>query len=399
MRIRIRGPSGSTSINISESATLGDLLAQVAERTSIQHFDVKSGYPPKPLVLDQYDVSATLSDLDLKQLDGEQLIVSAKDDAQPVRGTSNATSVTIPQIEQTAQRTPNTTAAHPSAPIHTSSTTPAPSQFSFAGVGSAPSPTINNNNTNGIPNSKTLSSTSSTSSTKPPPLTLTRAQNKSLAMDAPEIPMPSRASTLVLRVMPDDNSCLFRAFGSAFLGTMDSMNELRSLIAQSIQAESETYSEVVLEQKPDQYCMWIQNEDAWGGGIELSILSKHFDIEICSIDVQSLRVDRYNEGRAKRCIIVYSGIHYDTIALSPSDAPYTHAHAPPEFDEKVFDTADDVILNKALELCKVLQGKHYYTDTAGFGVRCNICGERLVGEKGATAHAERTGHSDFKEAS
>ncbi|KAI9707143.1 MAG: ubiquitin-specific protease otu1 [Candelina mexicana] len=395
MRIRIRGPSGSTSINISDSATLGDLLAQVAEKTSIQHFDVKSGYPPKPLVLDQYDVSATLSDLDLKQLDGEQLIVSAKDDAQPVRGTNNATSVTIPQIGQTNQRTPNTTTIQPSTPIYTSSTTPAPSQFSFAGVGSAPSPTIDNN-TNGIPNSKTLSSTSST---KPPPLTLTRAQNKSFSMDAPEIPIPSRASTLVLRVMPDDNSCLFRAFGSAFLGTVDSMNELRSLIAQSIQAESETYSEVVLEQKPDQYCMWIQNEDAWGGGIELSILSKHFDIEICSIDVQSLRVDRYNEGRAKRCILVYSGIHYDTIALSPSDAPYTHAHAPPEFDQKVFDTADDVILNKALELCKVLQGKHYYTDTAGFAIRCNICGERLVGEKGATAHAERTGHSDFKEAS
>ncbi len=145
--------------------------------------------------------------------------------------------------------------------------------------------------------------------------------------------------------------------------------------------------------------MWIQTEDAWGGGIELSILSQHFDIEICSIDVQSLRVDKYNEGRPQRCILVYSGIHYDTIALSPSDAPHTQAHAPPEFDEKVFDTSDDVILIKALELCEVLQGKHYYTDTAGFSVQCNVCGEQLVGEKGASVHAARTGHYDFREAS
>lgn len=40
--------------------------------------------------------------------------------------------------------------------------------------------------------------------------------------DAPEIPLPSRNSTLLLRVMPDDNSCLFRAFGTAILPGDDS---------------------------------------------------------------------------------------------------------------------------------------------------------------------------------
>ena len=87
--------------------------------------------------------------------------------------------------------------------------------------------------------------------------------------------------------MPDDNSCLFRAFGNAVLPGDDlSMTELRSLVATSIQEQPDVYSKVVLEQEPDEYCRWIQTEDAWGGAIEMTILSQHFDIEICSIDVQ-----------------------------------------------------------------------------------------------------------------
>lgn len=87
--------------------------------------------------------------------------------------------------------------------------------------------------------------------------------------------------------MPDDNSCLFRAFGTAVLpGDDKTMTELRSLVASVIQSDPGTYTQVVLEQKPDDYCRWIQNSDAWGGAIEMGILSKHFEIEICSIDVQ-----------------------------------------------------------------------------------------------------------------
>src|SRR4030095_6096064 len=105
----------------------------------------------------------------------------------------------------------------------------------------------------------------------------------------PEIILPDRGGTLVLRIMPDDNSCLFRAIASAVLPGMDAMKELRSVIAQMIQANPDSYPKVVLDNKdPDDYCRWIQTEEAWGGQIELSILSKHFDVEICSIDVKRL---------------------------------------------------------------------------------------------------------------
>lgn len=231
------------------------------------------------------------------------------------------------------------------------------------------------------------------------PLNLTRKKHDSLDSDPPLIPVPNLDGQLVLRVMPDDNSCMFRALSSAVLGSaLDGMTELRSVVAQTIQANPELYTTGMLEKEPSAYCSWITREDSWGGGIELSILSQHFDIEIASVNVQDLRVDRFNEGKPTRCILVYSGIHYDVLAVTP------FAGAEPEFDRKVFDvvrTGDEEIdggaMQAALELCKVLQGRHYYTDTHGFTVKCNQCGETGTGQQWAVQHAKGTGHGDFGE--
>ncbi|MCJ1398747.1 ubiquitin-specific protease otu1 [Xylographa trunciseda] len=343
MRIRVRGPDGQTVITLPNDASVADLQKQISEATSIKDYDIKYGYPPQPLLLEEYSESSQITDIGI-DLNGEQLIVSEK--AGPA-----AIATSDSKVQAPVPRTKDTKAA----------------------------------------------SSSSIRDTMAPqaPLSLTR---KPPPTDAPELALPTHAGTLILRIMPDDNSCLFRAFNSAFFGAMDNMQELRSIIAQTIQAQPDAYPAVVLEKDPDDYCRWIQTSDAWGGAIELDILSRHFDIEICSIDVQTLRVDRFNEGRPSRCILVYSGIHYDTIALSPSDPPYEHAYAPPEFDTKVFEASDEGVLEKAVELCKVLQGQHYYTDTAGFSVKCNICGGVFTGEKGATEHASKTGHYDFGEA-
>ncbi|CAD6564866.1 MAG: ubiquitin-specific protease otu1 [Alectoria sarmentosa] len=369
MRVRIRGPAGQAAILLSDTATIEDLKSQISQKTSVSKFDLKYGYPPRPLSLSDYAETAKLSDIGIK-LDGEQLIVS---DTTPSASKPSPPSLFTVGRPKPLDPSPSQMLTHgakkPSSAV-------SPSSFSFADVGTAPP-----------------SSTQKTDK----PLSLTRNPT-SASLDAPELPLPSHASTLVLRIMPDDNSCLFRAFDTAFFGAMDNMTELRSIVAQNIYANPDTYSAVVLDQQPDDYCRRIQNEDAWGGAIELDILSKHFDVEISSIDVQTLRTDRFNEGRPKRCILVYSGIHYDAIALSPSDAPHKIAYAPPEFDTKIFDTQDVAVLEGAVELCRVLQGRHYYTDTAAFKTRCNICGKVSVGEKGATQHAATTGHHDFGEA-
>ena len=250
MRLRIRGPAGQAAISLSEAATIEDLRTQIIEKTSIINFDLKYGYPPRPLSLSDYAETAKLSAIGIN-LDGEQLIVSE------ISPSASKQAPSANETPKALEASLGKTIAD--GPVETRS--PPPSSFSFAGVGTAPPPSIQ----------KTQK-----------PLSLTRKPT-SASLDAPELPIPSHASTLVLRIMPDDNSCLFRAFNTAFFGAMDNVTELRSIIAQNIQANPDTYSAVVLDQQPDEYCRWIQTEDAWGGAIELDILSKHFDVEISSV--------------------------------------------------------------------------------------------------------------------
>jgi ubiquitin thioesterase OTU1 len=82
MRTRLRGPGGASTINLSDDATVGDLISQISEKTSLSSFDIKYGYPPKPLLLEKNENTLPLSKLEVK-LDGEQLTISAKVDDTP----------------------------------------------------------------------------------------------------------------------------------------------------------------------------------------------------------------------------------------------------------------------------------------------------------------------------
>lgn len=331
MRFRVRGPSGQSTVGLDETATVLDLRKQIAEKTGLASFDVKYGYPDlKPLNLNDFPADQKVVDIGIN-LNGEQLIVAAREDPVPPPGAA---------VNQPSQ--------------------PSPALPSLERPSGPPGP-------------------------------------GNAADDPPEVPSLEHSGTFVLRVMPDDNSCLFRAVGAAVMGDMDTMVELRSIIAASIQSNPTEYTQVVLGKRPDEYCQWIQNEDSWGGAIELKILSEYFNIEICSIDVQTLHMFQFNEGAPTRCIVVYSGIHYDVLALSPSAHPYSLADTAMQDDIKIFDAADPVVLEKAQEICRLLQSRHYYTDTSGFLVRCNTCGSTFTGEKGAVKHASETGHYDFGE--
>lgn len=154
MRIRIRGPSGQSTITLSESDTVGDLQTKITAVTSISNAEIKYGYPPEPLNLKDTPSTKLLSELGIK-LNGEQLIIS---DAAPQASSSHET---------------------------------------------APPP--------GPPSKRTTAQPPAKPKPKPP---------EEMGMDSPEVAVPSHSATLVLRVMPDDNSCLFRAFNSAFFGAV-----------------------------------------------------------------------------------------------------------------------------------------------------------------------------------
>lgn len=79
-RIRIRGPNGVSTVTLSEKATAGDLLREIRANTSLTKFDVKYGYPPQPLILDSE--TTPLANLEVS-LNGEQLTISSKEDTPP----------------------------------------------------------------------------------------------------------------------------------------------------------------------------------------------------------------------------------------------------------------------------------------------------------------------------
>lgn len=103
----------------------------------------------------------------------------------------------------------------------------------------------------------------------------------------------------VLRVMPDDNSCMFTAFGGA-IALDDPARHLRQKVADYIMAHPEKYSKVILGDDPARYTHRMKQSDTWGGAIELSILSDIYDIEICSIDVKVDSLPLAPEGGAFR---------------------------------------------------------------------------------------------------
>ncbi|KAG4300755.1 hypothetical protein PCANB_002803 [Pneumocystis canis] len=207
----------------------------------------------------------------------------------------------------------------------------------------------------------------------------------------PEIELTNGGGRIVLRVMENDNSCLFRAVGYLIMGKINTASELRSLVAQAIQDDPTTYSDVVLGRSRDEYCKWINKTNSWGGAIEISILANHFDIEICSIDVATGRVDRFGEGRPMCGFIVYSGIHYDAIALTPRSG------ASPDFDTTIFSVEDLDVKDAILKLTDHLRRIHYYTDTENFLLKCKDCHTNLRGRKDALEHVKITGHANFNE--
>ncbi|KAI8093280.1 uncharacterized protein BX664DRAFT_329366, partial [Halteromyces radiatus] len=189
---------------------------------------------------------------------------------------------------------------------------------------------------------------------------------------------------LVQRVMDDDNSCLFRSIGYVLEKNHTTFaQKLRQVVAEVITNDPETYSDVTLGQPRYKYIEWIKKDTSWGGAIELSIFSKYFNIEIVSVDIQTGRMDRFGEGSYDELVLIlYSGIHYDALALSPME------NCDSEFDETRFPISNSKpLLAAAQELASLLQREHKYTDVANFTLKCEICQTGLIGEKDAQTHA------------
>ncbi|NWI09473.1 OTU1 thioesterase, partial [Crypturellus soui] len=202
------------------------------------------------------------------------------------------------------------------------------------------------------------------------------------------------APVLARRVVPADNSCLFTSVSYVVEGGVYDPGcapEMRGLIAQIVASDPESYCEAVLGKTNREYCEWIRKEETWGGAIEVSILSKFYQCEICVVDTQTVRIDRFGEdaGYAKRVLLIYDGIHYD-----PLERRIPDSDVPPQ---TIFSTADDIVLAQALELADEARRKRQFTDVNRFTLRCMVCQKGLTGQAEAREHAKETGHTNFGE--
>lgn len=218
--------------------------------------------------------------------------------------------------------------------------------------------------------------------------------SKAVSSDIPHVYIPELSTNLILRNVPDDNSCLFSSISLALTGSIDWKSlDLRKIVAEEIRKLPEIYTEEILERPTNQYCDWIQRPESWGGAIELGILAKHLNIRITTYDIDlGLPITFQDETNppTRYILLIYSGIHYDALVTNKVLK-----------SDKTGDTGVwslNMSLSAASEkLVKLLQSKNYATNTTKFRVRCLDCYEILVGEQGASRHANSTGHFRFGE--
>lgn len=92
------------------------------------------------------------------------------------------------------------------------------------------------------------------------------------------------------------------------------------------------------------------------------------------MDVETGRVDHFTPPPAKdsgnRCVVVYSGIHYDAATLAPM------LDAPADFHQTVMPVTgegdSDSVIVAAKKLADKLRAKRAYTNTATFTIRCQV---------------------------
>jgi ubiquitin thioesterase OTU1 len=101
--------------------------------------------------------------------------------------------------------------------------------------------------------------------------------------------------SVLRKIIAADNSCLFNSINYAINQSISEPQLMRELIATEILSNPEIYNAAILEKDPDKYCDWIMRNDTWGGGIELSILSKLLDITLAVADIKHCKIEYIGE--------------------------------------------------------------------------------------------------------
>lgn len=355
LSFRVRGPSGQATLSdVDPSSSVAAFMEQLGQKTGLPptRQEVLAGFPPKLVDLPA-DRSGSLSQLGLQR--GDLLTVRelpGAPPAPPANGGANIAPAGMSEDEQLAQAIALSLGQEAPPPPQQQRPASAPPR---AHPPAAPRP----------------------------------------GAAVTEVPMAD-GTALVRRIIDSDNSCLFNSVGYAMHRSRALAPRLRVVIATAVQSSPDEWSEAVLGKAPGAYCDWITRPSSWGGAIELSILSKHFGREIAAFDIQTERCDVYGQGDgySERVLVVYDGLHYDTLAVAAG------LGAPESGDTTVLPASGprtDAAMAAAAALVASAHAARGFTDVANFTLRCGACQIGLRGEKEAVQHAKESGHTNFSE--
>lgn len=223
----------------------------------------------------------------------------------------------------------------------------------------------------------------------------------------------SVSGILMKHVVPADNSCLFTSIHFVLNGKVDETGSvapwMRNIIAETVSRDPETYSDAILGKANSEYCKWIKDDKSWGGGIEISILSSYYGIEIAVVDIVNAIINRFGEDQnyGQRVFLLFDGIHYDPLYLESTSVSlrifrnscviFVEFCSQGEHLRTIFPTEDEKVYRDAEQLAIEAKSSRQYTDVNKFTLRCVICDIRLKGQTEAQQHAQETGHANFGE--
>ncbi|KAL6750675.1 hypothetical protein V8C86DRAFT_786592 [Haematococcus lacustris] len=220
------------------------------------------------------------------------------------------------------------------------------------------------------------------------------------------VPLADGSACVVRRPIPADNSCLFNAVAYTMHHSKQKAEFLRRTVAQEVSSDPDTYSDAFLGAPNAAYCAWIIQPMNWGGGIELSILARHYGREIGTWNIESGKQHVFGEeaGYAKQVMLIYTGSHYDALAIAASP------RAPEHDDKTEFNPrtkTGKMILAAAQRLVELNRkgGKRFKpgakpdakATTQVRALTCTECNTQCKDQQAAATHAEKTGHNKFAE--
>ncbi|KAJ1916157.1 hypothetical protein IWQ60_008196 [Tieghemiomyces parasiticus] len=130
---------------------------------------------------------------------------------------------------------------------------------------------------------------------------------------------PLGSSYLIRRCALSDGSCLFHAMAFVTKNRLGKAPVLRRRVAAYMRRHPSIYYAAGFTMTVHEYSRWILHPRNWGGALELDIMAILFGLQIYSIDIRDLHIDKYGRHQyPTRVFLVYTGSHYDAVGLAPT---------------------------------------------------------------------------------